>query len=178
MKRDAVDARVVNDVKNGTGAIIDDEDEVGSWPAYNTYDIKTDSDKDGMPDEWEMQNKLDPNNSEDRNNDPNNDGYTNLEVYLNNLSGASLTVGTNEIKREQTISIYPNPNNGLFSVNLSNTGNSQIEIFDSANRLIYNKKRVTGIHEIDLKNGAGMYFLKVIDGNNNISTRKVLINSN
>ena len=35
--RDTVDSRVINDVLSGTGAIIDDEDEVGSWPVYNTY---------------------------------------------------------------------------------------------------------------------------------------------
>jgi len=37
--RDSVDSRVINDVKNGTGKIIDDEDEVGSWPVYNTYGV-------------------------------------------------------------------------------------------------------------------------------------------
>jgi len=31
-ERDTVDVRVVNDVINGTGSIIDDVDEVGGWP--------------------------------------------------------------------------------------------------------------------------------------------------
>ncbi len=83
--RDTVDARVVMDVYNGTGKIIDDEAEVGGWPAYNTYDVKADTDLDGMPDEWETENGLNLNDPADRNDDRNNDGYTNLEEYLNSL---------------------------------------------------------------------------------------------
>jgi len=30
--RDAVDARIVADVRNGTGGLIDDPAEVGGWP--------------------------------------------------------------------------------------------------------------------------------------------------
>lgn len=47
-----------------------------------------DSDHDGMPDEWETANGLDPQNPEDRNNiDLSKVGYTNLEMYLNELAG-------------------------------------------------------------------------------------------
>jgi len=38
-----------------------------------------------MPDAWETAHRLDPNDAEDRNGDQNNDGYTNLETYLNSL---------------------------------------------------------------------------------------------
>ncbi|MFC2116020.1 polysaccharide lyase family 1 protein, partial [Bacteroidota bacterium] len=83
--RDAVDTRVMNEVKNGTGKIIDDEDEVGSWPVYNTYGVKSDTDLDGMPDNWETENGLNPDDASDRNGDRNHDGYTNLEEYLYSL---------------------------------------------------------------------------------------------
>ena len=86
LKRDAADLRVIKDVQNGTGAIIGNEGQVGSWPIYKTYHILPDSDKDGMPDAWEKQMKLDPNNPQDRNGDRNSDGYTNLEEYLNSLA--------------------------------------------------------------------------------------------
>src|SRR5437879_10385524 len=33
-KRDSVDARIVSNVRNGKGKIIDDEREEGGWPAY------------------------------------------------------------------------------------------------------------------------------------------------
>jgi len=174
--RDDVDKRIVNDVKNGTGAIIDDEDEVGGWPEYKTYDVKTDSDKDGMPDNWEIQNKLNPNNPDDRNDDNNNDGYTNLEVYLNNLAGESLTVGVEDVKNELFVNIYPNPNNGHFSVDLRSFSSSDIEIYNAANQLVFAKADNNGIQRIKLDLIPGIYFLRLIEENNKISTHKVLIN--
>jgi hypothetical protein len=83
--RDAVDTRIVNDVRNGTGSIINHEEEVGGWPVYNTYNVLKDTDMDGMPDKWEIQNNLDPNDPDDRNDDRNKDGYTNLEEYINSI---------------------------------------------------------------------------------------------
>lgn len=47
----------------------------------------SDSDRDGMTDEWERSRCLDPNNAGDGNTDRNGDGYTNIEEYLNNLMG-------------------------------------------------------------------------------------------
>ena len=82
-KRDAVDIRIVNSVKNGTGRIINDEDEVGGWPDLKSARPPKDSDQDGMPDIWEKRYGLNSNNPDDRNGDPDKDGYTNLEEYLN-----------------------------------------------------------------------------------------------
>jgi len=83
--RDAVDARVIGEVESGKGSIIDSQNEVGGWPEYRSYGKKQDIDGDGMPDQWEMENGLDPHNPEDRNGDKNGDGYTNLETYINSL---------------------------------------------------------------------------------------------
>jgi len=82
-KRDAVDIRIVNDVKNGTGKIINDEAEVGGWPQLKSTEPPQDSDQDGIPDEWEKQYGFESNNPADRNDDHDKDGYTNLEEYLN-----------------------------------------------------------------------------------------------
>jgi hypothetical protein len=60
---------------------------VSPWPNYKTYDVPEDGDHDGMPDAWETAHGLDPKNAEDRNGDFNGDGYTNLEKYLNSLTG-------------------------------------------------------------------------------------------
>lgn len=87
-KRDAVDIRLINEVKKGTGSIINDEKEVGGWPEYKTAEVPADTDKDGMPDKWEKQKKLNHNDPGDRNGDSDNDGFTNLEEYLNGLVGA------------------------------------------------------------------------------------------
>ena len=74
---------MINDIVNGTGAIIDDPSQVGGWitPSAGTGCI--DSDHDGMPDAWEIARGLNPNDPSDGRTDRNGDGYTNLEDYLN-----------------------------------------------------------------------------------------------
>src|SRR5690606_3837200 len=88
INRDAVDKRVIHDVRNQTGVIIGDETDVGGFPVLKKGTSPVDTDRDGMPDEWERTNGLNPNNPEDRNGDQNGNGYTNLEEYLNELAAA------------------------------------------------------------------------------------------
>jgi pectate lyase len=84
-RRDSIDQRIVADVKNGTGSIIDSPDQVGGYPAFNRGVPPVDSDGDGIPDEWERRAGLDPANPSDGNADRDGDGYTNLEEYLHSL---------------------------------------------------------------------------------------------
>ena len=89
LKRDAVDRRVISDVRKRRGKLLDSQDEVGGWPPLKSAPAPTDTDRDGMPDAWEKANNLNPRNPEDRNADSNGDGYTNLEQYLNSLCPAA-----------------------------------------------------------------------------------------
>jgi pectate lyase len=89
-KRDLIDTRIVNDVRNGTGKIIDSQAEVGGWPVYDAGIPPADTDHDGMPDEWEIAHGLNPNNFADRHNtNLSPEGYTNIEVYINGLFNSS-----------------------------------------------------------------------------------------
>jgi len=81
--RDAVDVRIVNDVKNRTGRIIDDELTVGGWPELTSAPAPPDADKDGMPDAWETTHGLNPNDPSDASGDTDRDGYTHIEEWLN-----------------------------------------------------------------------------------------------
>jgi hypothetical protein len=88
--RDAIDKRIVNEVLTGTvtygnKGIIDSQTDVGGLPELKSLPAPVDNDQDGMPDEWERKNNLNPNDPEDRNDDSDMDGYTNLEEYLNSL---------------------------------------------------------------------------------------------
>ena len=108
-KRDAVDSRVVEQVKTGKikykegvklpetqfkhrrlpidsykQGIITDVSQVGGYPEYKGTPYK-DSDADGMPDEWETKNGLNPKKAADASLDKNKDGYTNIEEYLNSV---------------------------------------------------------------------------------------------
>ena len=87
LPRDAVDARIVGDVANGTGAIINDPSDVGGWPTIAGGTPYTDADADGMDDAWETANNLSPSNAADRNSDADGDGYTNLEEFLAEKAG-------------------------------------------------------------------------------------------
>jgi hypothetical protein len=57
---------------------------MGGYPEYNKkWKPWKDSDGDGMPDEWEKKNGLNPNDASDAIKDCNGDGYTNIEKYIN-----------------------------------------------------------------------------------------------
>jgi hypothetical protein len=108
-KRDPVDERIVEQVRTGKitykegvklpatqfkhrrlpidsykQGIITDVSQVGGYPEYKGTPYK-DSDSDGMPDEWESRHGLNPKNAGDASLDSNNDGYTNIEEYLNSV---------------------------------------------------------------------------------------------
>ncbi|MDH3686133.1 MAG: hypothetical protein OEP95_07895 [Myxococcales bacterium] len=85
--RDAVDARIVREVKTQTGGHIDSQDEVGGWPELSSVPSPpADLDRDGMADAWELDRGLSPEDAEDRNGFDFKPGYTNLEIYLESLA--------------------------------------------------------------------------------------------
>lgn len=96
-KRDAVDARYVNEAKNGTATykghvtklagIIDSQDDVNGWPTLISKQKLTDTDNDGMPDIWETAHGLNPNDASDASayTIDKKGYYTNIEVYCNAL---------------------------------------------------------------------------------------------
>lgn len=93
--RDTLDERLVNDVLNRTGRIIDVQggyphgtpftETIDAWPALASEPAPSDTDADGMPDHWETDQGLDPNDAADRSEIAPN-GYTQLENYLNSLT--------------------------------------------------------------------------------------------
>ena len=106
--RDAVDARYMEEARTGTATytgpvtkkagqldfINDPEGEQKeTYPSYPELTSENrpsgfDSDGDGMSDEWESANGLNPNDASDANNitiDTEKGWYTNLEVYMNSL---------------------------------------------------------------------------------------------
>jgi hypothetical protein len=110
-KRDAVDTRIVEEVKTGKivytengitdigkkyikrrlpedsykQGIITHPSQVGGYPEYKGTPYK-DSDNDGIPDDWEKKNGLNPSNASDATQPSKiKSGYTNIEEYLNSL---------------------------------------------------------------------------------------------
>ncbi|KAL1716069.1 polysaccharide lyase family 1 protein [Schizophyllum commune] len=83
--RDSVDKYILDEVASyGTkGALISDEDEVGGPGTIAGGEAPTDTDGDGMPDEYETANGLDP--QADDAMDIAANGYANIENYVNSL---------------------------------------------------------------------------------------------
>jgi hypothetical protein len=86
--RDAADARLIEHVRTRTGKLIDSQEEAGGWPQLKPGTAPVDTDADGMPDEWETRQGLDPRQPADAVGDRDADGYTNVEEYLNGLVAA------------------------------------------------------------------------------------------
>lgn len=94
-RRDTLDQRIINDVRNRTGRIIDVqggyphgtdyEATTNAWPALRSAPAPADSDNDGMPDAWEQQHGLNPNDPGDASTYRLDKHYTNIEVYINGL---------------------------------------------------------------------------------------------
>lgn len=110
LSRDRVDSMMVYDTRygkascTGTGNIYgiinsqDDNKPAGAGSDWNAWpDLKStvcpqDSDKDGMPDSWETQNNLNPNDPSDGNK-TDASGYTMLENFMNSLVSEIMNSG-------------------------------------------------------------------------------------
>ena len=95
LSRDAVDTRIANETTEGTftysgsngstNGLIDTQSDVGGWPTYSGTAL-TDTDNDGIPDDWETAHGLSNNvNNAATYNLDSRGYYTDLEVYANYL---------------------------------------------------------------------------------------------
>lgn len=87
LNRDAIDSRIISYVTSlgKAGKIINTEAEAGGQPEVPEVKTKLkDKDGDGIPDDWEKANQLNPDNSADAQ-AAGAGGYSNLEIYLNSL---------------------------------------------------------------------------------------------
>ena len=98
--RDAVDRRVVEEIRTGTATfgasykgggkgIIDSQKDVGGWPELRSLPAPVDTDHDGVPDVWELAHGLNPRDPADGPRATTPGGYTHLERYLNSLVSTS-----------------------------------------------------------------------------------------
>ena len=101
LRRDVIDARIVNEVRDSTytyegsnrdvekskwslKGLIDTPDDVGGWPEYKGTQAQ-DTDNDGIPDTWETAHGLNPEDPSDAKTTTLSAPYINLEVYLNDI---------------------------------------------------------------------------------------------
>jgi len=98
--RDSVDRRVIQDVMEQQGAILDSQNEVGGYPNLPSAALPTDTNNDGVPDWYAISKNWNPTVNIAAQVAPN--GYTYLENYLHEITasayapaaGQSITVST------------------------------------------------------------------------------------
>ncbi len=159
----------VKDFQN-TNAALANYSTNAPWPPYYTFNVPMDSDHDGMPDWWELAKGLNPNSAagdfSDSNGDPDGDGYSNLEDYLNWLAvihvdgtrGTNLDLELTQFTRGFTNSLptyaVSNPTNGTVTiigstahftptVNFYGLGSFQFKVTDAQNVSLTN---TVGVH--------------------------------
>ena len=180
-QRDDVDTRVIDEVRNGTTTyggyfghqlgIIDSQNDVGGYPELVTGVVPTDTDHDGIPDNWENENGLNPRDISDGNM-TNEYGYTMLEVYLNDLivNGATAIEDdyplSTEFKLQQN---YPNPFNPTTELrySLSEAGIVKLSVYNILGREIetlVDSYQSAGIYKVKWnanKLASGIYFARI-----------------
>ncbi len=184
--RDTVDQRIISDLKNGTGKIIDSQSEVGGYPVLPVIirPAEWDTDQDGMPDAWEDQNGLNREDPKDRNDDPDINGYTNLEEYLNSLSVITDIQGpTTPDTYGFELLNYPNPFNPDTNIlyRIPTRTHVKITLYNSIGQELYDlvdEIKAAGEYTMPLSGNqlaSGVYFLKMTAGDEIISKKISLL---
>jgi hypothetical protein len=168
LPRDSAERRIISQIINKTGAALDTCDitpdpfmrAAGSSPTR----AATDTDRDGMPNDWETAHSLDPNNAADATTDMG--GYNAVEVYLNELADSIITtVGVEKRTsplpasgaRGLSVLASPNPLNSGVRFTLSNADNSPVAmtVYNIHGKAVYSA-HFSNAHAVMTWNGKDM----------------------
>ena len=190
---DSVDIRILDETATGTvtftdggngstNGLIDTQGAVGGWPLLKSDEAPDDSDEDGMPDDWESNHGLNPNDPDDAQLTSVDGLYPNLEVYINSLVSDiteqqdenGVHTAINDIARnEKTISIYYNGSNQNLMIDHS-TEVKSVELYNITGKLIAKQTFDSPAVQLPISsNKKGIYLVRVIDSKNKIVTRKI-----
>lgn len=190
-QRDQVDARIVDEVRQTGGSL-----GIGSdYPVLERGEPSVDGDRDGMADEWERGQGLDPENPLDGNGDVDGNGYTDVEDYLNELAGGYMLSSATLVREEEgrragALTLhrnYPNPFNltTVIAYELAGASTVNLAIYDLTGQKV--RSLISGSQEEGYRtvlwNGrddggrvvaAGSYFFRLeVDGA--VRRRKMLL---
>lgn len=166
--RDNVDARYVEEVKTGTATykgsvtkkwgLIDLVSDVNGYTEENfgtgKHPENFDTDNDGIPDEWEIANGLNPNDANDatKTTIDTKGWYTNIEVYANSLV-EHIMKGGNADAESAVDEYYPALKTTGISNSTMTSEVSKIEYFSLDGRKIEQPAQGISIRKITYKNG-------------------------
>ena len=197
LKRDSVDIRIIHDVSTGTATymnggngskngIIDTQGAVGGWPVLESLNAPVDSDDDGMPDNWETANDLNPYSGDDAQLKSVDGVYPNIEVYINslvhdiislqNVDGIATAIQEKKLIQpfEESIKMYFNSIEHNLMV--SHTERiMDVRIFSITGQLLVNRN----FNEQEIRLDAsglkqGIYIVLVRDAQNKVFSKKLV----
>ena len=177
MRRDWQDARLIDEVRNGTASgsgkygagkgIIDTPDTIGGWPelAGEPY---TDTDGDGIPDAWETEHGLDPNLAADGA-QITESGYSNLEIYLNSLPELLTGIRT-PVQTENPCSLRRNGNTLQI---VASTPVSNVTLYDMLGRTLHQQTGNGTELSLPLPDRNSLYIVKIMFNDRTSTVRKI-----
>jgi hypothetical protein len=191
LKRDAVDARIVREVTDGSvtfpdggngskNGLIDTQNAVGGWPDLLASSAPEDSDNDGMPDYWEDARQLNKYSDTDAQITTLDGKYPNIEVYMNSLVEEitrkkledAVTSALNPVHQPfPEPEIRYNQNTGLITVNHSN-GIKLVRLFDINGSLLTSRVVNNQYTEIHVK-PMGIIIMQLIDAQGHAYNTKI-----
>jgi hypothetical protein len=81
-------------------------------------------------------------------------------------------VGVDEPVENNLLNIYPNPNSGIFTIDIENLNEANLVIYNLSGQIVLQKKLTQNLTSIDLtKFAKGMYFVKVQMDNGAVNTK-------
>jgi hypothetical protein len=82
-------------------------------------------------------------------------------VYIFAPSGTLV----NELEKNNSFLLYPNPNTGSFKVNIENlSANAVLSVIDITGKILYQTGAIDNLKTINLSLVPGMYFAEILDG--------------
>lgn len=169
LNRDDVDARYMEEARTGTatykGSVTNEEGLIDIVADVNGYTEEKfpsekrpdgfDTDKDGMPDEWETANGLNPNDPNDANLytlDTEKGWYTNVEVYINSLV-EPIIKAQNADAIEAVDEYYPSCVTGIEDAPVISSEVAKIEYFTLGGAKVSGPVKGINIRKITYSNG-------------------------
>ena len=97
-----------------------------------------------------------------------------LPAYTSLIEVPSIPTRINDFDKGNNLSLYPNPNNGSFTIDL--LSKSQIFITNTLGEIILNQTFETGKQTMSLQNQSnGIYFVKITDAKGLSITKKIVV---
>lgn len=99
-------------------------------------------------------------------------GCTNSALITQNVS---VCLGLENITKENSIKVFPNPNNGSFNIEINIPGEFNIEFFNTLGQVVYKENLNYGLNKINLEVKSGVYYYTILNNKTIVKQNKLFI---